>query len=165
MKRSLIMFMILGLVLGSVATAEAGKKKKKSAAPVRVEKVVEAPYTGGNIGVATPAASGGACFVDPTMPFSCISIIPPGVEYTYVKIEVKDATGLTAGGFVSQNDNDGDGLADGYGEFCGAHAEPIALETAGAPLGVSLYPGMCADASSPSVVTTGTIIATFSNMP
>ena len=165
MKRFLVMSMILGLVVGSVATAEAGKKKKKTAAPVRIEKVVETPYTGGNIGVATPAASGGGCLNNEPPAFGCINIIPPGVEFTYVKIEVKDATGLNAGGFVSQADHDGDGLADGYGGFCGAHPEAIPMEIPGALLGVSLYPGVCEDASGPSFVTTGTIIATFSNMP
>lgn len=105
------------------------------------------------------------CFLDPTLPFACINIIPPGAEYTYVKIEVKDATGLSAGGFISQQDTDGDGLNDGYGEFCGAHEAAVALEIPGALLGVSLYPGFCSDASGPSIVTTGTIVATFSNMP
>ena len=165
MKRSLVLMMVIGLIFGAVATAEAGKKKKKPpAAPVRIEQVVEYEYSGGNAGAATPAFTGGACLNDPTMPFACISIVPPGAEFTYVKIEVADASGQKAGGFMSQQDADGDGLSDGYGEFCGAHAAPVALELPGAPLGVSLYPGVCAD-GSPSVVTSGVIKLTFSNMP
>jgi hypothetical protein len=166
MKRILVLLMVTGLVFGAVAGAEAKKKKKPvPVTPTRIEKVVEYAYSGGSAGIASPAASGGVCLTDPTLPFACITIIPPGVEYTFVKIEVKDTTGLPAGGFISQQDSDGDGLNDGYGEFCGAQKEAVALELPGAPLGISLYPGFCSDASSPSVVTTGTIVATFSNMP
>ena len=164
MKRTLILMMVIGLVFGSIATAEAGKKKKK-AAPVRIEEVVEVPYQGSNIGAATPAYTGGACLVDPTMPFSCKSAIPSLAEAAFIKVEVIDATGQKAGGFISQGDTDGDGISDGYGQFCGAHAEPVAMSTPGAPVDISLYMGVCSDASGPSIATTGTIKVTFSNMP
>ena len=39
MKRLLIMFMVLGLVVGSVATAEASKKKR-----TRLERTIEESY-------------------------------------------------------------------------------------------------------------------------
>lgn len=167
MKKLLVLMMILGLVLGSIATAEAGKKKKKAAppAPTRIEKVVEHKYSGGNLGVTAAGVGGGGCFNDPSMPFACIKIVPPGSEYTYVKLEVTDASGQKAGGFISQQDADGDGLSDGYGNFCGSHPEPVALEVPGGELGVSLYLGTCADGTTPSIVTSGTIKLTFSNMP
>src|SRR5688572_27708577 len=41
MKRSLILLMVLGLVAGTVATAEAAKKTKR---PIRVERTVEGNY-------------------------------------------------------------------------------------------------------------------------
>jgi hypothetical protein len=165
MKRILVLVMVLGLVFGAIATADAKKKKKKKKKPVRVEEVIEVEYQGGNLGAATPAATGGACLVDPTMPFSCKSVTPTVPGMKYLKIEVLDVTGLNAGGFISQQDSDGDGLQDGYGEFCGAHADPITLELPNAPVGVSLYPGVCSDGSGPSIVTMGTIVATFSNLP
>ena len=165
MRRAIAVALALGLLVGAfVGTAEAAKKKKIKK-PVRVEEVLEIEYQGGNLGVATPAASGGTCFVDPSMPFSCKEVVPTTPGMKYIKIEVADATGQSAGGFISQQDSDGDGLSDGYGEFCGAHAEAIPLELESAPVNVSLYPGVCSDGSSPSFVTTGTIKVTFSNMP
>lgn len=59
MKRILILTMVLGLVLGSIASAEAKKKKKKPAAPVRIERVVEYAYDAPGIGISSrppPAA-------------------------------------------------------------------------------------------------------------
>ena len=163
MRKAISVALALGLLVGAfVGTAEAGKKKKK---PVRIEEVIEVPYQGGNIGIASPAFTGGACFVDPTMPFSCKSATPTQAGMKFIKIEVVDATGQKAGGFISQQDNDGDGLDDGYGQFCGAHEEAVPLELEGGPVAISLYAGVCADGSSPSIVTSGTIIATFSNMP
>ena len=138
MKKAIVSALVVCLVAGAmVIPAEAGKKKKK--APVRVEKVVEVTYTGGEIGINTPVASAGGC-LNGTDVFNCKEIIPPGTQFTHIKIEIKDATGQTVGGFISQQDKDGDGLSDGYGTFCGAHTESVPLELP------------------------GTIVATFSNM-
>lgn len=165
MKKAIVSAVVVGLLAGAmVLPAEAGKKKKKKA-PVRIEQVVEVAYTGGELGVATPAASAGACLNAEV--FTCKSIIPPAGNFPYIKIEIQDATGSTVGGFIAQQDADGDGLQDGYGEFCGAHPESVPLEITGAVIGVSLYPGACDNAGTPapSTPTTGTIVATFSNMP
>lgn len=165
MRRAIAVALALGLLVGAfVGTAEAAKKKKKKKT-VRVEEVLEIEYQGGNLGIASPAATTGACFVDPTLPFSCKEAIPTKPGMKYIKVEVADATGQNAGGFISQQDADGDGLNDGYGQFCGAHAEPVPLELESAAVGISLYPGVCSDASSPSIVTAGTITVTFSNLP
>ena len=164
MKKTIVTALVVGLVAGAmVLPAEAGKKKKK---PVRIEKVVELEYTGGELGVNTPVASGGVC-LNGTDAFNCKSIIPPGAEFKYIKIEIQDATGMTVGGFIAQQDSDGDGLQDGYGTFCGAHAESVPLELPGSVVGVSLYPGACdgAGTPTPSTPTTGTIVATFSTLP
>lgn len=166
MKKAIVSALVVGLVAGAmVLPAEAGKKKKKKP-PARVEQVVEVPYTGGELGVSTPGPSAGGC-LNGTEVFSCKEIIPPAGDFPYIKIEIKDATGLTVGGFIAQADNDGDGLQDGYGSFCGAHAESVPLEVPGAVVGISLYPGACDNAGTPapSTPTTGTIVATFSNMP
>jgi hypothetical protein len=164
MKRIAVLLMIIGLIAGSMTAAEA-KKKRKPPVPVRREEVIEVPYQGANIGISSPAATSGGCLVDQTVPFHCLSAVPTFAEAAYVKIEVIDATGQKAGGFVSQGDTDGDGISDGYGQFCGGHAAPIPMATPGAPLDISLYMGICSDASGPSIVTTGTIKVTFSNMP
>lgn len=164
MKRMVAVAMVLGLLVGATATAEAAKKKKKKKAPQRIEETVEVTYNGPNLGVSTPAVTGGGC-LNGAPAFACLSAIPPFAEAAFVKVEVLDATGQNAGGFISQGDTDGDGIDDGYGQFCGAHPEPIALTTPGAPIDISLYMGICSDASGPSIVTTGTIKATFSNLP
>lgn len=166
MKRAIAVALTVGLLAGAfVGPAEAGKKKKKKKKPKRVEEVIEIEYTGGNLGIASPAFTGGACFVNPDFPFSCKDAIPTKPNMKFIKVEVADSTGQKAGGFLSQQDNDGDGVNDGYGEFCGGHEEPVQLELPSSPVRISLFAGVCSDGSSPSIVTTGTITATFSNLP
>lgn len=163
MKKAIVSAVVVGLVASAmVVPAEAAKKKK----PVRIEQVVELQYTGGEIGVNTPVASAGSCLVGGAV-FTCKELIPPSAGFSYIKIEVKDATGLTVGGFLAQQDADGDGLQDGYGEFCGAHKEFVPMDVPGSVVGISLYPGACDNGGTPapSTPTTGTIVATFSNMP
>jgi hypothetical protein len=162
MKRSIVVVLMAGLLAGAVTAAPAEAKKKKK--EVRTERVVEIPYTLGNLGAATPAYTGGVCFVDPTMPASCKEV-PLQAGDKYIKVEVADASGTTVPGFISQGDIDGDTISDGYGQFCGAHAEAVPLADAAAPVGISMYPGVCADASGGGIPTQGTITVTFTNMP
>ena len=89
---------------------------------------------------------------------TCVSVIPKLGE-KYLKVEILDATGLTVAGYIGQGDTDGDGVGNLYGDFCGAHAAPIAMQAA-APVGVSFYPGACED-GTPSTPTTGTVKVTF----
>ena len=163
MKKTLSTLVILGLIFGAfMATPAEAKKKKKKAK--KTERVVEIDYTLGNLGVASPAFTGGVCFVDPTMPASCKEV-PVTASEKYIKVEVKDATGTSVPGFISQGDTDGDGINDGYGEFCGSHDAPVQLTAPGTPVGVSMYPGICADASGGGIPTSGTLVVTLSNMP
>jgi hypothetical protein len=162
MKRTIVVALTVGLVAGVFAIAPAEAKKKKKV--VRVERVVEIPYTLGGIGVASPVRTGGVCLTDPTMPASCKEA-PLQAGETYVKVEVTDASGTTVPGFISQGDTNGDGISDGYGQFCGAHAEAVALTDSAAPVGISMYPGVCSDATGGGIPTQGTIVVTFSNMP
>jgi hypothetical protein len=156
----------VGLLAGAMAVpAEAGKKKKKKAPaqPVKVERVVEYAYQGPGIGFSTPVAAAGYCYPEPT---SCAVFAPePGEKF--IKIEVVDASGTTIAGSINQGDLDGDGIGDLYGEFCGAHAEPIELLNAEATFELSMYSGACYGTAtpSPSVMTQGTVTITFSNLP
>jgi len=161
MKRSLVLALIVGLLAGSlVGPAEAKKKKKK---PVRTERVVEIAYTGTGVGVATPAASGGICpATSPENTGTCIEV-PLQTGEKFVKVELKDATPLKAPGFISQGDQDGDGIGDLFGEFCGAHEQAVPLVNLN-PVRVSFYSGTCAD-GTPGTTTSGTIVVTLSNMP
>jgi hypothetical protein len=161
MRKTLSVLVVLGLVFGAFALpAEAKKKKKKQP---RIERVVEIDYQAPGLGVSTPGPGGGICpFADPTTQ-ECIEIAP-ALEERYIKVEIDDATGMSVAGYISQGDTDGDGIGDLYGDFCGAHEEPIALQAVGAPVRISFYNGTCAD-GTPSVATTGTITVTFSNKP
>lgn len=165
MRRAIAVALALGLLVGAfVGPAEAGKKKKKKKAPVKVERVVEYEYTGPGIGFSSPGASAGYCYPDPT---ACATFIPEAGE-KYIKIEVTDATGTTIAGSISQGDQDGDGIGDLYGEFCGAHPEPIELAVESTPFDLSMYSGTCYGpeaGGSPSIMTEGVVKVTFSNLP
>ncbi len=163
MKKSVVVLLILSLVAAfAVAPAQAGKKKKKKK-PVRVERVVEINYDHPGIGVAPvggyPAGFPGSIVEGSTN-------IPTSANDQYIKIEVVDASGQKVWGFISQGDLNGDGApTDGYAEFCGAHEETQPLAAPGTPIvGIYAYSGACED-GTPSVMTTGTIKITFSNMP
>ncbi|HEV2756006.1 MAG TPA: hypothetical protein VG318_09555 [Actinomycetota bacterium] len=161
MKKAIVVALTAGLVAGAfVGPADAGKKKKKI---VRVERVVEVEYTAPGAGVTTPAASGGICpFADPTTQ-ECIEI-PLQLGEAYIQVSIADAAGQTVAGYISQGDTDGDGIGNLYGDFCGAHPEPIELQSASAPVRISFYNG-ASSTDCPSLATTGTITATFSNLP
>jgi hypothetical protein len=165
MKRILVLLMVLGLVFGSIAAAEAGKKKKKPKAPrtpVKVERVVEVAYDHPGIG-ATAAGRGGGYPVTFPDPMD----IPVTAEEQYIKVEIVDASGQKVAGSIGQGDVDGNGINDDlYGVFCGAHPEPIPLAAPGMPIiGIYAYSGTCEDGTTPSVMTSGTIKITLSNMP
>jgi hypothetical protein len=159
MKKSIVLFLVIGL-LGAAVMGPAVAKKKKP-----YVEVIELEYQGGNLGASTPAASGGTCLVDPSQPFHCVDAIPSSTQAKFIKVEVTDATGQKAGGYLSQGDTDGDGFGNLYGEFCGAHEASIPMEAKGSAVQISLYAGTCVDGSGPSVVTTGTVKVTFSSVP
>jgi hypothetical protein len=131
---------------------------------VRVERTVEIKYNAPNVGVSSPAATGGICQLSTDEPGACVET-PTGAEDLYVKITVTDASGQKVAGSISQGDTDGDGVSNIYGQFCGETPEALPLAAPGVPLRVTAYAGTCADGSTPSIMTNGTIKITFSNMP
>ena len=161
MKKTLVVALALSLVAGALAMPATAKKKKKK--PVRVERVVELEYSAPGIGATVAGAGGGICpFADPTTQ-ECIEV-PLQMGETHVKVEITDAAGQKVAGSLSQGDTDGDGVGNLYGQFCGAHEEPVEMLSPSVPLRVSFYNGTCAD-GTPAPVTTGSITVTFSNMP
>ncbi|MDQ3646509.1 MAG: hypothetical protein M3345_06170 [Actinomycetota bacterium] len=152
MKRFLVTFMILGLVLGSVATAESKKKPRRS------ERTVEGTYQ------APALFLYGAC--DDSGGIGCVSFTTKPNE-RFLTAKVVDAHGLPV--FVLVR-NEVDGFpaqgAETYGTFCGETTQPIAVPpredlqfwvgAAASPLLEGCYPG---------IGTSGTITTTFSNLP
>lgn len=148
MRKLLVAAAVAGLVVGSVATAEAGKKK----APKKTTRVAEAAYvaparfywapTGDNIG--------GASF-------------PTGAGESYVSVEVQDDLGMDVSAAVGQ-DPEGDGTV-ATTSFCTSTEEPLPI-TPGVEVTVFVYVGPCTSpAPAPAFASQGKVIATFSNLP
>ena len=159
MKKAIAVALSLGLLAGAmIAPADAAKKKKKK--PVKVERVVELAYDSPGVGVAIQGGATGYPIGFPTS-----ADIGTTGEERYVKVEIVDSSGQKVNGSLAQSDQDGDGFVDDLGEpFCGATEEPIEFEPGTVIVGVYAHNGTCAD-GTPSVMTTGTVTLTFSNLP
>lgn len=158
MKRYIAIIMILGLVVGSITTAEAAKKKKKKKAPKKTERTVEGGYDAPPLVIAGTCAQSGA--------IGCVSIATGPKEAFITKATVTDAHGLPVVVGVSANTDGQIGDDVSYGEFCGELEEPMQIDP-----GVELHfwVGVIADVVSqrcaPGLATTGTISVTLSNLP
>ena len=158
MKRAVTILLLIGLVAATFAMpAEAKKKKKKVAAPARVERVVQGAYDAPALIVVGACAQTGA--------IGCVSI-QTGPGETYLKAKINDSHGQPAYVAISADSN-GDSQDDtSYGSFCGETAEPIAFDPG---VELHLWVGLQADPGfvgcAPGVATNGTISVTLSNMP
>ena len=148
MKKALALTMILGLIFGSIATAEAGKKKAPKKVTREAQSVYDAPAIGSGAGIC-PAATN-----------SCGSI-PTGANENFVHIKIEDAAGMAVYASVGQ-DLDGDNFADNSVNICGESEEPLQI-TPGVELMV--FPWAVGGPSCPGIATTGTVTATLSNLP
>ena len=146
MKRTLVLFMIVGLAFGSFTVADAKKKAK------RTERVVEARYEApAAIGV---GGIGGACSGCPAL--------PNGPGETWMKVEVIDDSLPIAGVELSPGDNDGDGFQDPGWFVCG-ESEWIQITESSA---MQSFPWVISGPDCPGGgATSGTIKITYSNMP
>jgi hypothetical protein len=154
MKKAILVALILGLVAGSMAAPAEAKKKKK---PKRVERTAEGAYDAPALILVGACAQTGA--------IGCVSI-PTGPGERYVSVTVTDAHGQPV--YVSiQADMDGNAQDDTvYGSFCGETTEPILVDESTELhfwVGATPDPGIAGCA--PAAATTGTLTATFSNLP
>jgi hypothetical protein len=171
MKRILVLLVlgvILGLVLGSIAAADVGKKKKKgkpSPSPERIERVVEFEYTcpcgprvlgngvGWQLGGATGENIGGG-----------VVAFDPSIE-NFLKAEVKDDFGQMVGVRISMDtDPDDMSVNNTVADICGATTDPIEMPDVEAEFRVFINVGTCID-GTPSFPTQGVITFTLSNIP
>lgn len=131
-------------------------------APAKKERVVEITYIGGGAGIAINGSGGGFCPINVLDPEDvCVAVQPKSSE-RYVKVEFLDAAGQKVTGDLVQGGADADSY-EYFGEFCGAHKKPVALVSSYQPLQINYYNGSCSS-GEPSIVTTGTIRVTFSNI-
>ncbi len=145
MRKTLTVLLIFGLLAGALVGPAEAKKKKK--APKKVERTVEGRYD--NPSVATDGAgNGGYSF-------------PTSSDEAFVDVVVEDMTGLDVSIFVGQ---DVDGNGDVNGNFYCTSVENLAIEP-GLEVTVFVFPGPCVTPPKPAFGTTGTITATFSNLP
>lgn len=161
MKRFLIMFMVLGLLAGSMATAEAAKRAKK---PIRVERTVEGSYDTQFVpfaGMVTHTCPHGNA---PTV--GCFTVQTRTKE-AFLEAAVTDAHGQPVLVTVTGPGSDQDWIE--YGTFCGETKEPISFDP-GVELAFHIgfwhwpLPTGLTDCR-PMFGTTGTISVTLSNLP
>ena len=146
MKRFLIMFMVLGLVAGSIATAEAGKKKKKKAPYVRVVEGTYANPAPGIGGVVTLNGAGGTLDV------------PTAANEYYMSVEITDDSGQATYFSIAE-----DSTFAGGG--CTKTETPFQINPGGAySITVTIGPGLD-DPTCAGVATSGTIKVTLTEVP
>lgn len=132
-------------------------------APRRRERVVEIPYLGGGVGFAANGNSGGVCPIDLFNPQDvCVTAAPQSGE-RFVHVEFVDLAGQKVAGQLMQGGAEAESFT-AFGEFCGAHKKPVRLRSSFQDLQINYYNGFCAT-GEPSIVTSGTIRVTFSNLP
>jgi hypothetical protein len=158
MKRFLILFMILGLIAGSVATADAGQAGRK-----RAERTVEGSYATQFVPfsglVTAPCAESGA--------IGCVTVQTRAQE-EYLTATVTDAHGQPVLVAVDSWDPH-TGAPTEYGTFCGETEEAIrfrpGVELRFAPGYWDPYLPTPWATCPPGFGTTGTISVTLSNLP
>lgn len=155
-KRFLILFMVLGLLAGSVATTEA----KRASKPGRVERTVEGRY-GARLEPYTECNQGRALY-------GCVVVDPRSTE-AFFTAKVTDDHGQPV--FVQVVDGGGGRI----GTFCGETTEPMSFDT-GSRLEFLIEPvphffshwgaGWLGPLDCPyRLRSTGTISVTLSNLP
>ena len=141
-KRILILFLVLGVVVGSLTTATAAKKKKPK------PRVVMADYA--------PDPTGSLIRVDVGTPGTSFAQVPfaPTATERKVSVAITDDSGQLVRGRVRQADSD----MSGY--FCGKTSAPVRI-AAGAEILVEVFSGTCSSGTGVAAATQGTITATF----
>lgn len=154
MKKTIAVALSLGLLVGAlVAPAEAGKKKRK---PKKVTRTAEGTYDNPAIGipgvVGTSSAGGAVEF-------------PLGPKEKFLSLEITDSSGQPVTATLSQDSDPSTPSWEIFATICGATDEPLEVLPAVA-VRVSVYttPGP-EQPTCTGPATSGTIAATFSNLP
>jgi hypothetical protein len=161
MKKIITVALIIGLLAGAMLMPAEAKKKKKPAAPVKVERVVELPYQC-PCGVWNPAQPLGFWLAGGAVGGA---LTPSGGDDNFVKVEVTDQSGQKVHISLAQNVDGTDNFAEVViGDVCGATEDALQVPNPGVQVDIFVYEGTCTDLSTPSIATSGTIKLTFSNI-
>jgi hypothetical protein len=143
MKRFLVLFLILGLTVGSIATAEAGKKKK-APKPYTMTGTYDSPAIGtAGAGAGTPIG------------------FTSSATNIFMSVEIADDTSPTPYGDFSWDTN-GDGINDTGVTVCGTEAKDLQVPP---NTQISAFMWALPSPFCPGFSTSGTITATFSATP
>ena len=153
MRRTIVAALVISLIAGVLlAPAEARRRR-------RIVQRVKAEYQTPALGH-SDAVIGCLLIADG---LGCVDLIPrAGMKY--LKLRIKDDSGTSTYAAVSQ-DLDGDGVGDvDYPSVCGKTTKAIKIRP-GYEVTVFIKGGPGADPPCPGVGTSGTVQATFSNLP
>jgi hypothetical protein len=149
MRRTLIALVAASLIVGLTGGAAASAKRRAK----RVEHKVTLAYDASSqVGVNTPVAAVGYVW---TVELPATA----GRKDKYVTIEFSDMSGQNVYATVSYSPEDPTGVFD----LCGSTDEPQKVSP-NTTLYVWIWQGTC-PSGEPSLATSGTITATFSNLP
>jgi hypothetical protein len=148
--KKVLLTVLVGSLLAVGLTAEAIAKRPAK----KVTRVASVAYDATNqIGVNTPVVALGYVYQE--------LAIPSQLNEKYVSLTAMDQTGGKVYFYVNQSSTP---PAPGSGgDFCGSTDQPLRIYP-GASVNIWIWQGSCAD-GSPALATTGSIEATFSNVP
>lgn len=152
MKRLIAVGLVMGLMFGMVASAEAGKKKK---APKKTTREAESVYD-------TPAIGHPDVIVGCSGSTGCASFAIGPTE-RFIMLEITDSAGLPVYGSASQ-DLDGDNFGDVGFNFCGKTEEPMPVEP-GFELNIFISAAGGTSPPCAGAATSGVVKALISNLP
>ncbi|MDQ3957140.1 MAG: hypothetical protein M3273_02340 [Actinomycetota bacterium] len=152
MKRALVLLLVCVLVACLAATASAGKR------PKRTTRTAEDVYV---VSLGTEPGPSPFWIGSPVGNITAVEF-PLGAGERYVSVELADDSGLPVVGTIGADLDGTPQTLETVATFCSATPEPVELPPVAA-IRVVAKSGMCD--GEPGVATSGTITATFSNLP
>jgi hypothetical protein len=160
MKKTIVTILSIGLIAGALFAPAADAGKRRPYKRTAKQKYMVPAFGQADIG--------GFCPGQPRELDGCASFPTKGKD-KFVKVTIKDATGLPVTGTLSHPDQNGDGFVESLGSFCGK-SRKVAIQS-GAQLIVFPYAVGSTGAFSsfggpetcPGIATQGKVTAVFTD--